>query len=318
MKKHLWAFCYSILLAAFTVYMALDTFVITKVYSVADSAQESRISSQAQQPEAVSEQENDSQTESSDRTGFGAAEVTVTGNSYDDGNISITLTEYREHDTSIYVADVLLAAPLYLRTAFAQGAYGKNVTEKTSVIASENNAILAINGDYYGAREGGYVLKNGTLYRDSAVRDQEDLVIYADGSFEIINESGISAETLRDNGAEQILSFGPALVQDGAVTISEDEEVGKAKASNPRTAIAVVDDLHYLFIVSDGRTDESEGLSLYELAGFVRGLGAQTVYNLDGGGSSTMFFNGEVVNQPTSGRGRIKERSVSDIVYIGC
>ena len=71
-----------------------------------------------------------------------------------------------------------------------------------------------------------------------------------------------------------------------------------------------------MFVVSDGRTDESEGLSLYELATFMQGLGVKEAYNLDGGGSSTMYFNGEVINNPTS-NGKIKEREVSDIVYIG-
>lgn len=77
------------------------------------------------------------------------------------------------------------------------------------------------------------------------------------------------------------------------------------------------EDGHYLFVVSDGRTSESEGLSLYEMAEFMQSLGAATAYNLDGGGSSTMYFNGEVVNNPTTSGRNIKERSVSDIVYIG-
>ena len=69
-------------------------------------------------------------------------------------------------------------------------------------------------------------------------------------------------------------------------------------------------------MVSDGRTDESEGLSLYELATFMESLGVKAAYNLDGGGSSTMYFNGKVINNPTT-NGKIKEREVSDIVYIG-
>ena len=104
-------------------------------------------------------------------------------------------------------------------------------------------------------------------------------------------------------------------MENGAVSVSANDEVGRAKASNPRTAVAVVDELHYLFVVADGRTQDSQGLSLYELACFLQSKGVQTAYNLDGGGSSTMVFNGRVVNNPTSGRG-IKERSVSDIVYV--
>lgn len=101
------------------------------------------------------------------------------------------------------------------------------------------------------------------------------------------------------------------------IAVSDNEEVGKAMASNPRTALGVTEDGHYLFVVSDGRTSESEGLSLYEMAEFMQSLGAVTAYNLDGGGSSTMYFNGEVVNNPTTSGRSIKERSVSDIVYIG-
>ena len=99
--------------------------------------------------------------------------------------------------------------------------------------------------------------------------------------------------------------------------MSETEEVGKAMASNPRTAIGMIDEGHYVFVVSDGRTDESEGLSLYQLAAFMEQLGVETAYNLDGGGSSTMVFNGELVNNPTTTGNSVKERSVSDIVYIG-
>ena len=111
------------------------------------------------------------------------------------------------------------------------------MTENTSEIAAENNAILAINGDYYGSRENGYVLRNGVLYRSTASDNQEDLVIYADGSFEIITETDISAEQLLADGAQQILCFGPALVIGGELSVTEEEEAGKAKTSNPRTAI---------------------------------------------------------------------------------
>ena len=209
------------------------------------------------------------------------------------------------------------SSPEYLQTAFAQNAYGRNVTEKTSEIAEGVGAILAINGDYYGTQEEGYVLRNGVLYRNTAAPGQVDLLIYDDGSFAIINEEDITAEELLADGAQQILSFGPALVEDGMVVVSEGDEVGKAKASNPRTAIGVVDDLHYIFVVSDGRTDDSDGLSLSQLAEFMKELGVVTAYNLDGGGSSTMYFNGNVINNPTTSGRSIKERSVSDIVYIG-
>ena len=248
----------------------------------------------------------------------GASGVSAsTDDTYEDGNISVTLKEYRENDSTIYVADVQLSSSSYLKTALAQGAYGRNVTQKTSEIAESVGAVLAINGDFYGAQEKGYVIRNGELYRDTALANQEDLVIYKDGSFGIINESSLTAEDLISKGVVQTLSFGPALVQNGKITVSQNEEVGKAMASNPRTAIGIIDENHYVFVVSDGRSSESSGLSLYQLAEFMDSLGVSTAYNLDGGGSSTMYFNGSVVNNPTTGGSKTRERSVSDIVYIG-
>ena len=159
-------------------------------------------------------------------------------------------------------------------------------------------------------------IKDYKLYRDTPISNKEDLVIYKDGTFEIINESSVSATELLGDNAKEILSFGPALINNSEIVVSQNSEVGKSMASNPRTAIGIIDTNHYVFVVSDGRTSASRGLSLYELATIMKGYGVKTLYNLDGGGSSTMYFNGKVINNPTT-NGRISERSVSDIVYIG-
>ena len=176
---------------------------------------------------------------------------------------------------------------------------------------------MAVNGDYYGARDAGYVIRNGQLLRsDSQDANQEDLVIYQDGSFEIIREGDITTQELLNKGAVQVLSFGPALIENSQVAVDSADEVGKAMASNPRTAIGIIDDKHYVLVVSDGRTNESKGLSLKELADFMKELKVTTAYNLDGGGSSTMYFNGQIINKPTTNGHNIEEREVSDIVYL--
>ena len=248
-----------------------------------------------------------------------AAEVTTenSGDSreYKDENVQVTYTQYETNGTTIHVADVRVSSVEYLKTAFAEGTYGKNVTQSTSEIAASNNAVLAVNGDYYGVQERGYVIRNGVLYREEA-GENDVLCIYADGSMKVVDPSTATAQELLEQGVWQAFSFGPGLITDGEIDVALNTEVGKAKASNPRTAIGIIDDLHYVFVVSDGRSGESEGLSLYELASFMEQLGVKTAYNLDGGGSSTMVFQGEVVNNPSSGF-RDEEREVSDIVYIG-
>ncbi len=255
----------------------------------------------------------DNSSDSGENTASSAADAYHIG-SYEDDNIRITLTGYRRNDTNIYAADVQLRSAEYLKTAFAENTYGRNITEKTSSMAAANGAVLAVNGDYYGARESGYVIRNGVVYRDTA-SDDDLLCIYADGRMEVISQSSCTANELVEKGVWQAFVFGPGLIENGNISVSENDEVGRAMASNPRTAIGITADGHYLFVVSDGRTDESAGLSLYELAEFMQSLGAQTAYNLDGGGSSAMYFNGQIINKPTTS-GRIKEREVSDIVYI--
>ena len=297
-------------LLAFSAYVLLDSFVIVRRLEAAAAPQtvSETVDQTAAAPAALA---------AAQKAGAADSLETADAEADSDGGVTVSVTQERVGDTTVYLADVRLSSPDQLRTAFAESTYGRNVTEKTSAIAASVDAVLAVNGDFYGAQQSGYVIRDGVLYRSQAKKGAEDLVIYTDGSFGIIREAEITAQELLDSGAREVLSFGPALVENGAIAVSESDEVGRAMASNPRTAIAVLDELHYLFVVSDGRTAESEGLSLYELAEYLQSKGAQTAYNLDGGGSSTMVYQGQVVNNPTSGgRGGTKERSVSDIVYI--
>lgn len=271
-KGWIWTTLFTAALVGFTAYVAADTFLITRVYTtVVPESSQSADSSEIQQNDATANTTvyttmytAAQETETAETTTT-EAEVISTERTYSDGEISIVITEYREHDTTTYVADVTISDASYLKTALAQDAYGKNVTEKTSEIAERAGAIFAINGDYYGVQESGYVIRNGVIYRATSA-DREDLVIGADGSFSVISESETTAEALLEGGAQQVLSFGPALVTGGEIAITQDEEVGKAMTSNPRTAIGIVDSLHYVFAVSNGRTSESDGLTLYQLA----------------------------------------------------
>ncbi len=304
MKRHFASMVFALILAAYTVYAALDTFVIVRVLTPdtlpTATAEASTVPTAAEPPaEQATTAPISADTE------------------YHDDQIDIVLTTMRVENTTVYVADVQIADISLLKTALAGNTYARNLTETTSVQAANAGAILAINGDYYGAQERGYVLRNGVLYRASAQSGTDALVIGADGNFRIINEGETSADTLVREGAWQVLTFGPALINGGQVTVSSSDEVGRAMTSNPRTAIGQISEGHYLLVVSDGRTKESAGLSLWQLAELMQSLGAQIAYNLDGGGSSTMVFQGRVVNNPTTNGRSIRERSVSDIVYIG-
>lgn len=288
---------------------ALDRFVVRHV-EIADVA--AYEASQAASAEAT-----DEATEGTTR----AAEVTDDSYTSDDTSISISKVTQGSGDDTVtyYVADVTIDDATQLRSAFADNQFGENITDLVSTIATDNDAVLAINGDYYGFRDSGIVIRNGVVYRDDPART--GLAIYTDGSMRVYDETSTTADELVADGVWQTLSFGPALVTDGEVVsgiddVEIDTNVGNhsIQGEQPRTAIGVIDENHFVFVVVDGReTGYSRGVTMTELAEIMQGLGATEAYNLDGGGSSELWFNGEVINQPSNGG----ERATSDILYIG-
>ncbi len=299
-KGHLaWGIFYGIALTGFTVYTLLDAFVLPK--------------------NVVALENNNTERQTIEETGtIEGKQAVVTKNSYESEDISINITTKYEYDTKIYIADVTVSDVSFLRAGLANGVFGRNIKETTSDIAKENNAIFAINGDFYGFRDSGPVIRNGVLYRSNKRSGSNDvLAVYNDGSFVTMKEENVDAQNLLDSGVLQLFSFGPTLVDNGQISVSANQEVEQSMNSNPRTAIGMISPLHYVFVVSDGRTSESAGLSLAQLAAVMQDAGCQCAYNLDGGGSSTMWFMGDVVNNPTTNGNSISERKVSDIVYIG-
>jgi exopolysaccharide biosynthesis protein len=254
-------------------------------------------------------------------TATSAAVTTDTTYSSESSDITISTVTTGSGDSTVtyYVADVVLGDATTPRSAFANDSFGENITETTSAIAEANNAIFAINGDYYGFRDTGIVIRNGVVFRDEGAR--QGLAFYRDGTVKVYDETTTTAEQLVADGVWNTLSFGPSLLDSGEVAEGiEDVEVDtnfgnhSIQGEQPRTAVGVIDENHLVFVVVDGRSPGySAGVTMTGLAQIMQGLGATTAYNIDGGGSSTMYFNGGLVNNPL---GQNKERGTSDILYI--
>lgn len=178
LKRHAYALLFTLFLMGANVYSLLKVFVIPSAVST------------------VSANTTSSSTASSTAS-TSTGKVTKTDTTYTDDNMDIKITTGKTSDTTYYVADIKLSSADYLKTALAQNTYGTNITETTSSIAQQNNAIFAINGDYYGANQSGYVIKNGQVYRDTDRNsDYEDLAVYSDGSFKTFKESDTTAQKL--------------------------------------------------------------------------------------------------------------------------
>jgi exopolysaccharide biosynthesis protein len=254
-------------------------------------------------------------------TADAAGEYTATDTSYTSATKTITISTVSagngQEKVTYYVADVQLTDGTDLESAFANGTYGAKVQD-TSTMAGANSAIVAINGDYYSARDNGIVIRNGVIYRDAPART--GLAIYKDGTMKVYDETTTSADQLLADGVWNTYSFGPGLLVDGSVASGLDTYEAEAnprhpiQGSNPRTGIGIIDANHFVFVVVDGRSPGySKGVTLEEFAEIFQGLGCATAYNLDGGGSSTLYFMGNVVNDPSQKNG---ERSVSDILFV--
>lgn len=185
------------------------------------------------------------------------------------------------------------------------------------------NTIIEYNsfyGDSTGTNEYGteYVVENNKIIKintnDTPLKNGQ-AVISAQGTMkDSLNGLKVGDEmTINEDigdvwkNALEIVGVGPCLVKNGQADItSDDEQIGPDVTGglNPRTAAAIKNDGHVLLVVVDGRQAQSDGLSLNGMAKFLISLGAKDAVNFDGGGSSEMVLNGQVLNSPSDGMER--------------
>lgn len=239
----------------------------------------------------------------------------MTDVSYKSKNISFEVRSVSDTETysnlvAYFVVDIYVQDVTSIKTAAARDDFTKNYTGHVEDIAVDHNAILAISGDYYCFHKQGIVIRNGELYRKTPHEGEDICVLYRDGTMETYLSGGYSLDAIMERDPWQAWSFGPALLdQDGNVKTKFNSSLG---GGNPRCAIGYYEPGHYCFIVVDGRREGySEGLKLSDLSQLAYDLGCTAAYNLDGGGSARLFWNGAIYNNPTS-----SSRVVSDIIYI--
>ena len=237
---------------------------------------------------------------------FTSGNVEKTEASYKDANINVSINKVQSNGVTYFLADIYVADIQYFKTAFAKQPDVLGAREFTNVVAKENDAILAINGDHC-ADNDGPVVRNGQLYRDKIYADA--LVMNYDGSMQTYSADQLDMDAIKAKGAWQVWTFGPMLLIDGQPMTEFNSTLLKA---NPRTAVGYYEPGHYCFLVVDGRQQGySEGMELKDMSQLFYDLGCTAAFNLDGGQSSEMAFMGNVVNHPYNGG-----RSTTDILYI--
>lgn len=238
---------------------------------------------------------------------------------YQDDSRYITINRISENDMTYFVVDVQLAGISAFQTALSSDqAFG--YLEPLSGMATRHQAVLAVNGDDYGAHKFGTIIRNGELLR-TRTTTRNILIVDKSGNMSVkVDRKGEKPKAfgkqLISQGVWQTFEFGPELVRDGqSVSFSKSFDVISTNSARrePRTAIGQIGPLHYLILVADGRQEGySIGMTLPELQQLFVHYGAQMAMNLDGGGSTELWFQGEIINQPSGG----EERYVSDMIFF--
>lgn len=239
---------------------------------------------------------------------FTRGEVVEKDGFYNDENIHLTLKTYEENGVRYHVAEFYVRTVRSFLTAMASEEFTTGVADSVLNMAKENNALLAVSGDYFGIRQRGIVIRNGKVYRKS--RAHQICVLYYDGTLETYPFSTFDVDRAIAGGAWQAWDFGPALLDaEGRAFTEFDTGIS---GENPRIALGYYEPGHYALVAVDGRQEASRGMSLTELAALMERLGCKRAYNMDGGHSAVMTYKDEIYSSPSKKGGR----DISDIIYL--
>lgn len=174
--------------------------------------------------------------------------------------------------------NVLVYTPEWGKIAPISPKYGKQ-------IAIQDNKVVKISANQLAIPENGFVAVGPAKQIEKLV-DEKNITLKVSTlpSWENVNH---------------IISGGPYLVKNGRVYIDvAEQKLGAIGGRNPRSAVGYTADNNLIIVAVDGRENSSIGMTLSELANFMKSIGCYNAMNLDGGGSTVLYVNGKVVNHP--------------------
>ena len=243
---------------------------------------------------------------------FTDGDVRMTEDSYQSQNLNIQVIKKYSEDLPawVYVVDIYIADISCLQTAVGKDTYGRGYIEWISDVAARYGSIATLNGDYYGTRDTGVVIRNGMLYRDNKTTN-DIAILYWDGHMEIFAAGDFDATREMGRGAYQSWCFGPSLLDEAGQPLESFNCGDNLLKKNPRSAIGYYEPGHYCFVAVDGRNKDSRGARIKQLASLMSGIGCKAGYNLDGGQTSLLAIGTQLYNSPSDGG-----RSSSDYIMI--
>lgn len=245
-------------------------------------------------------------------------EIVVTENSYSSPNVSINIDtrvmQVNGIDVVYHVADIYVGSIENFQTYLAGGNFEELEyyrSDSPVKISEDAGAIVAINGDYCNNQYSGILVRNGVLFM-TAQTECDICVLYYDGTMETYTPDEYISEEILSNEPYQIWKFGPELLDEYGQPCTDFNTGYAIKWENPRSGLGYFEPGHYCFIVVDGRQNGySRGIEIEGFAQMFADLGCVRAYNMDGGASAIMTFNGEEYSRKSNGG-----RDIGDILLI--
>ena len=229
-------------------------------------------------------------------------------------DVSDLIVGYRGRDAGAWIVDIRIGDASQLRTAAAES-FKTNRTDSVVNIASRVNAVVAFNGDYSGRQDDGLIFRQGTLFKDKLRGKRDVLLIDEDGDLHPLHtpKKGEFTDVINGKKVINAFCFGPILVENGEIP----EKMNNFTFLKPnehyaRIALCQVGPLHYKVILTTMEQSYTLGLQIPAFAKLCQEEGAITAFNLDGGNSTTLYFNGDRVNTQY----KVNFRDVPDIFYF--
>ena len=235
---------------------------------------------------------------------------------YCDETILVIAWKEAINNSACSFVEVKIAHGSQLRRALSDNTYGSSVYMYPTQMAQNANAVVAINGDFYGHRSCGITIYQRQLYRFNP-RTLESCFFTASGDMIFTHVGELNTEDdvkkfVQDNDITFSISFGPILVENGEKKTTNTYLVGEVDIQYSRAAIGQVDKLHYLLMSINEEGRYKNRVTINQAADLIYAKGVPNAYALDGGQTATIVMNGETFNRPDWGN----ERIMTDIIYF--
>lgn len=224
---------------------------------------------------------------------------------YHSNTLNIQIQPVIKSKLKYWVSTIKVNKASQVKSEFAGGSFSSK-KEETSEIAKKNKAVFAVNGGGIQFKSRSAVIRDGKVFRTGFA----PLEIRKNGKL-FIGDGRRTTEDMLEQGALHIFDFGPELLINGKVPSFKNQDWFTTVRA-PRTAIGQRKPYEYIIITVDGRSSESNGMTFAELVKVFQSKGVTWAYNLDGGGSTTLYYLDNILNHPSDG----EERQISDILYF--